>query len=208
MVGCRIAGSAQGCGGCTCDPSHPGQGCQWCSCFVYAVLRVNNLLLSPRGNGMQSQQNGTGFGGSSPPLQVVAAALIDAENRVLMQQRPTGKHHAGLWEFPGGKCEGAEAPRVALARELHEELGIIVHADALVPLSFYDGPINAAAGATDPGLVMLLFMCTAWTGDPHPRDGQTMRWVSVAELQTLAMPPADIPLAATLARWQDITRER
>lgn len=120
-------------------------------------------------------------------LPVVAAALIDSSGRVLVQQRPAGKQLAGLWEFPGGKIEPGETPEAALARELMEELGIAVAPDDLMPLSF------ASAAHGDRHLLLLLYTCRRWSGDPVALDAVALCWTSAAELRTLPMPPADTP---------------
>jgi 8-oxo-dGTP diphosphatase len=125
-------------------------------------------------------------------MLVVAAALADAAGRVLVQQRRAGGTMAGLWEFPGGKVEKSERPAEALVRELHEELGIEVAPDAVAPIAFSQG---------DAGLVLLLFGCRTWAGDPQPLDAEALRWCAPAELGDLAMPPADVPLIEPLARW-------
>lgn len=122
------------------------------------------------------------------PLLVVGAALLDGRGQVLVQQRPAGKQHGGLWEFPGGKVEPGETPEAALVRELAEELGITVAADALVPAGF----------ATAPGIVLLLYACRAWAGDALASDGARIDWVPPAALDALAMPPADRPLIAVV----------
>ncbi|MEH3036825.1 MAG: (deoxy)nucleoside triphosphate pyrophosphohydrolase [Sphingomonas adhaesiva] len=119
---------------------------------------------------------------------VVAAALIDARGRCLMQQRPAYKQHGGLWEFPGGKVEADEAPTEALVRELAEELDIMVEAGALAPLSF----------ASDGMVTMLLYRCTRWGGTPRPLAADALRWDVPERLATLPMPPVDVPLVAAL----------
>lgn len=126
---------------------------------------------------------------------VAAAALIDADGRVLLAQRPPGKAMAGLWEFPGGKVETDETPEAALIRELDEELGISTHASCLAPLSF--------ASHAYPGfhLLMPLFACRRWQGSPTSREGQALRWVRVQDLRDYPMPPADVPLVAVLRDW-------
>ena len=132
---------------------------------------------------------------ASPLLVVVAAALIDAAGRVLMQRRPLGKAHAGLWEFPGGKVEAGESPQAALARELHEELGIVVADADLVPSGF----------AVDRTTVLLLFACRHWGGEPSALEADAMCWDVPARLAHLPMPPLDIPLVQQLARGRDPT---
>ena len=123
---------------------------------------------------------------------VVACALIDADNRVLIAQRPEGKTLAGLWEFPGGKLEPGERPEPALIRELHEELGITVQESCLAPLTF------ASHGYETFHLLMPLYICRKWDGTVSPREGQQLAWVRANKLRDYPMPPADIPLIAHL----------
>ena len=123
---------------------------------------------------------------------VVACALIDADNRVLIAQRPEGKQLAGLWEFPGGKLDAGERPEQALIRELHEELGIDVKEACLAPLTF-------ASHAYDSfHLLMPLYICRRWEGNVIAREGQTLAWVRANKLRDYPMPPADIPLIPPL----------
>jgi 8-oxo-dGTP diphosphatase len=126
---------------------------------------------------------------------VAAVALIDADGRVLIAQRPEGKSMAGLWEFPGGKVEAGETPEAALIRELHEELGIDTWASCLAPLSF------ASHSYPDFHLLMPLFACRRWQGTPHPREGQSLAWVEPRRLRDYPMPPADVPLIPVLRDW-------
>lgn len=128
-------------------------------------------------------------------LLVAAVALIDADGRVLLAQRPAGKSMAGLWEFPGGKVEPGETPETALIRELGEELGIDTWASCLAPLTF------ASHSYTDFHLLMPLFACRRWKGQPQPREGQTLAWVRARDLHDYPMPPADIPLIPILRDW-------
>jgi 8-oxo-dGTP diphosphatase len=121
-------------------------------------------------------------------LLVVACALIDADNRVLVAQRPQGKALAGLWEFPGGKLEAGERPEPALIRELAEELGITVKEDCLAPLTF------ASFAYPEFHLLMPLYICRRWEGQVSSREGQPLKWVRPGKLRELAMPPADEPL--------------
>lgn len=127
-----------------------------------------------------------------PLLLVVAAALVDGAGRVLVQRRPPGKPMAGLWEFPGGKVDPGETPAAALIRELDEELGVAVAADALVPLTFAAEPL---AGRD---LVLLLYLCRAWDGAPQPFDATALAWHAPAALRALEMPPADLPFVSAL----------
>ncbi|RYY47774.1 MAG: (deoxy)nucleoside triphosphate pyrophosphohydrolase [Sphingomonadales bacterium] len=120
-------------------------------------------------------------------LLVVAAALIDSERRILVQQRPPGKPMAGLWEFPGGKVEPGEVPEAGLARELEEELGIGLDARGLVPLTFASEPLG------ERHLTLLLYTLRDWTGNPEPRHATALRWVEPSALRALDMPPADLP---------------
>lgn len=126
-------------------------------------------------------------------LVVVAAALIDREGRVLLARRPDGKAHAGLWEFPGGKLEGSEAPEAALVRELAEELAIDASPADLRPLAF--------SSHSDDGshLLMPLWTLRRWQGEPVAQEGQTLAWAAPGSLGDYPMPPADIPLAKCLA---------
>ena len=126
---------------------------------------------------------------------VSAVALIDADGRVLLAQRPPGKSMAGLWEFPGGKVEPDETPEAALIRELHEELGIDTWASCLAPLIF------ASHAYPDFHLLMPVFACRRWQGIATPREGQTLKWVRAKDLGTYPMPPADLPLIPVLRDW-------
>ena len=119
---------------------------------------------------------------------VAAVALIDADGRVLLAQRPEGKSMAGLWEFPGGKIEPGESPEETLIRELHEELGIEVKAACLAPLTF------ASHRYEDFHLLMPLYVCRRWGGNIHGREGQALKWVRPVRLRDYPMPPADEPL--------------
>ena len=123
---------------------------------------------------------------------VVACALVDADKRILLAQRPAGKTLAGLWEFPGGKVEPGEAPEAALARELHEELGIHVAEDALVPACFASAPNGGAH------MILLLYVCREWQGEPQPLDANGLKWLTPMEMDPAEMPPADQPLIALL----------
>ena len=119
---------------------------------------------------------------------VVACALVDADRRVLIAQRPEGKTLAGLWEFPGGKLEPGERPESTLIRELHEEMGITVKEACLAPLTF------ASYAYDDFHLLMPLYICRRWEGDAIAREGQNLAWVRANKLRDYKMPPADIPL--------------
>ncbi len=125
-------------------------------------------------------------------LLVVAAALVDTDNRVLLAQRPEGRRMAGLWEFPGGKVKPGETPETALIRELREELGIDVQAPCLAPLTF------ASHDYGDFHLLMPLYVCRKWRGLVQPLEGQKLAWVEKRRLREFPMPPADTPLVAHL----------
>ncbi|MEO5705735.1 MAG: (deoxy)nucleoside triphosphate pyrophosphohydrolase [Alteraurantiacibacter sp.] len=126
-------------------------------------------------------------------MLVVALALHDAAGRFLLQQRPLEKHHGGLWEFPGGKVEIGEIPRLALCREIREELDITISPDDLLPAFMED---EGAGG----GIVMILYTARCWTGSIAGLEGQQWGWFSLAEMAGLPMPPMDRSFAARLDR--------
>ncbi|HEX8444373.1 MAG TPA: (deoxy)nucleoside triphosphate pyrophosphohydrolase [Allosphingosinicella sp.] len=128
----------------------------------------------------------------NPTLIVVAAALVDAEGRVLLQQRSAGRQLAGLWEFPGGKVEPGEKPEAALIRELREELGIETEEACIAPATFASAPLDGRH------LLLLLYICRKWKGNPEPLDAAALRWVRPNQMFGLPMPPADIPLIGLL----------
>jgi 8-oxo-dGTP diphosphatase len=123
---------------------------------------------------------------------VAACALIDADGRVLLAQRPEGKPMAGLWEFPGGKVEAGELPEQSLIRELKEELAITVSEPCLAPLTF------ASHSYPDFHLLMPLYVCRRWEGTITALEGQKLAWVRPNRLRDYEMPPADIPLISHL----------
>ena len=123
---------------------------------------------------------------------VAACALVDADGRVLIAQRPAGRSMAGLWEFPGGKVEAGETPEATLIRELKEELGIIVNEACLAPLTF------ASHAYPDFHLLMPLFVCRRWEGVMNAQEGQQLAWVRPNRLRDYPMPPADLPLISHL----------
>lgn len=127
-----------------------------------------------------------------PVLFVVAAAILDADGRVLIAQRPEGKSMAGLWEFPGGKVGDGEAPEFALMRELKEELDIDTRPCCFSPIAF------ASHAYDDFHLVMPLFVCRVWKGRVQGREGQAFKWVRPVDLYDYPMPDADKPLVAQL----------
>ena len=130
--------------------------------------------------------------GQRPIVLVAAAALIDADGRVLLAERPAGKHLAGLWEFPGGKVHEGETPESALIRELEEELGIETDAKCLAPFTF------ASYAYSDFHLLMPLYVCRVWQGIVRPMEEQKLVWTHIGEIGNYPMPPADVPLVAML----------
>jgi 8-oxo-dGTP diphosphatase len=123
-----------------------------------------------------------------PMLLVVAAALVDRDNRVLIAQRPEGKSLAGLWEFPGGKVNAGETPEQALVRELYEELGIDVCLSCLAPFTFASHTYETFH------LLMPLYLVRTWDGVVTPQENQAVKWVRASRLADYPMPPADLPL--------------
>lgn len=130
--------------------------------------------------------------GGLPIVLVSAVALVDADGRVLLAERPAGKSMAGLWEFPGGKVNQGETPEAALIRELKEELSIDVTASCLAAIAF------ASHTYDDFHLLMPLFACRVWKGEPQGLEGQALQWIRPIRMGDVAMPPADAPLVATL----------
>src|SRR5438876_6175612 len=127
----------------------------------------------------------TGAEPARPIVLVAAVALIDPDGRVLLAQRPAGKHLAGLWEFPGGKVQPGETPEAALIRELDEEIGIDVVASCLAPFTF------ASHSYPEFHLLMPLYVCRKWSGIATAREGQRLAWVWPPRLGDYPMPPAD-----------------
>jgi 8-oxo-dGTP diphosphatase len=124
-------------------------------------------------------------------LPVVALALRDESRRLLLQRRPSHKHHGGLWEFPGGKVENGENPRFALCREIAEELGITIEPQALRPALVADEGLQNA-------VVLILYSADRWEGEVTPLDDQQWGWFSPDEAAELPMPPMDADLLARL----------
>lgn len=123
-----------------------------------------------------------------PVVLVAAVVLANPDGEVLLAKRPEGKAMAGLWEFPGGKVQDGETPEFALCRELEEELGIETRECCFTPLGF------ASHSYDDFHLMMPLYVCRMWKGDPEPLEGQELAWVKPNDLAKYDMPPADIPL--------------
>lgn len=133
-----------------------------------------------------------GTGPIGPIVLVSAAALIDRDGRILIAKRPEGKKMAGLWEFPGGKVEPEETPEAALIRELREELGLETRQSCLAPIGF------ASHAYPEFHLLMPLFACRVWQGDPVAKEGQELAWVRIMNLRDYPMPEADKPLIPIL----------
>ncbi|MFC0633360.1 (deoxy)nucleoside triphosphate pyrophosphohydrolase [Brevundimonas balnearis] len=127
-----------------------------------------------------------------PTVLVVAVALVDADGRVLIAQRPEGKQMAGLWEFPGGKVEPGERPEAALIRELNEELGIEVAESCLAPFVFTSHAYDSFH------LLMPLYLCRRWSGRVERREHAALAWVKPNRMRDYPMPSADEPLVAWL----------
>ena len=123
-----------------------------------------------------------------PLVHVAAVALVDADGRILLAQRPEDKAFGGLWEFPGGKLEPGETPEEALVRELGEELEIDTKTSCLAPLTFASHAYDKAH------LIMYLYVCRVWEGDIKPTEHQQVKWVKISDLNNYPMPAADIPL--------------
>src|SRR5215467_8750212 len=140
---------------------------------------------------MSTSTAATAAEGAAVPLPVVlvaAVALLDADGRVLLAERPAGKHLAGTWEFPGGKVHPGETPEAALIRELDEELGIDVVASCLAPFTFASHTYETFH------LLMPLYVCRKWSGFVTAREGQNLKWVRPNQLADYPLPPADKPL--------------
>ena len=128
-------------------------------------------------------------------MHVMAGILLDAEGRVLLAQRPAGKHLAGLWEFPGGKREPGESPSAALARELREELGIEI-------VSRYSAPhIQVPWRYGERALLLDAWLISRWRGQPHSCEGQALQWCLPAQIDARILTPADGPVLQALIAY-------
>ncbi len=136
-----------------------------------------------------------------PLVIVAAAALVRDDGRLLLAQRPEGKSMAGLWELPGGKLEPGESPQTALVRELREELEIGVDPADLQAFTF------AAHGYEKFELLMPVFLCRKWTGEPDGQEGQSLAWVAPGEAKSYPVPDADIPLIEYFVQWSKGMRQ-
>ena len=124
-----------------------------------------------------------------PRLRVVAAAMFDAERRVLIAERPAGKHMAGWWEFPGGKVASGESDAQALIRELREELGVEAKPDVEIMTLTHEYPDR---------VVDLVLWRVSANGVPRGLDGQQLKWVDCDSLGSERLLPADQPFIAAL----------
>ncbi|MFV0644220.1 MAG: NUDIX domain-containing protein [Sphingomonadaceae bacterium] len=132
----------------------------------------------------------------SPTMMlVVALALRDQNGLWLMHKRPPHKHHGNLWEFPGGKVETAEIPRLALVREIREELGITLDPAELQPIGFAETPARSAAQP----VVILLYSARHSGGHIDSLEGGETGWFTLGQIRMLARPPLDEELTETLA---------
>lgn len=130
-----------------------------------------------------------------PMMHVSAAALLDADGRVLMAKRPEGKAMAGMWEFPGGKVEMGETPEAAMIREIREELGVEICPHCFAPVGFVSHAYEQFH------LVMYLFAVNRYEGIPQAKEGQELTWKRPEHLRKMALPAADIPLIEPLAHY-------
>jgi 8-oxo-dGTP diphosphatase len=138
--------------------------------------------------------------GARPLVIVAAAALVRADGRLLLQQRPEGKPMAGLWEFPGGKIEDGESPQGALVREMLEELGVVLDERDLQAFAF------ASHSYESFDLLMPVFLIRRWRGEVEAREGQNLVWVSADEIRTYPAPEADLPLFERFIDWSKAGR--
>ena len=127
-------------------------------------------------------------------MPVVALALYREDGRWLMHCRPAGKQHGGLWEFPGGKVESGETPANALVREICEELGITIEPGHLQPAGF----AQEVEGERPRPIVIMLYTCAIWEGQPQALEGGAVDWFTSEEVLALDKPPLDRALSSTL----------
>ena len=116
---------------------------------------------------------------------VASVALVNSDNQILIAQRPKEKHLSGLWEFPGGKVEKNESPENTLIRELKEELNVNINQKCVAPLTFSEFDYKEF------NLLLLLYVCRRWDGDPESMENNPIKWVKSNKLREYKMPPAD-----------------
>ena len=119
---------------------------------------------------------------------VVSIALINDMNEILLSKRPKDKYLCGYWEFPGGKVETNEIPEQALIREIKEEINIDINNKCIAPLSFSEFDYK------DFQLLLLLYVCRRWEGEPMSMEKNELKWVKPNMLRKFKMPPADVSL--------------
>ena len=123
---------------------------------------------------------------------VASIAIIDANDQILIAKRPNKKHLSGFWEFPGGKVEKGESPENALVREVKEELNIDINNKCIAPLTFSEFDYKKFH------LLLLLYVCRRWEGEPMSMEKNEIKWVKVNALRQYKMPPADDSLIYSL----------
>lgn len=133
-------------------------------------------------------------GSGKATLQVVAAALVDTQSRILIAERPVGKAQSGRWEFPGGKIAPGETPVVALCRELREELGMDI------PQSAAEFVMSTRHEYADRQVAMTFFIVTGVEAEPRALDGQRLEWLRASELLRRDLLEADLPFVGWLQR--------
>ncbi|MDT0575204.1 (deoxy)nucleoside triphosphate pyrophosphohydrolase [Croceicoccus sp. F390] len=126
--------------------------------------------------------------GNALPMLVVSCALVERDGAIIMHRRPPGTHHAGRWEFAGGKVEPGETPAAALTRELAEELSIRIAEQDLMPTGFV---ASSDAGPEGCGIVLLLYVCRRWTGEPQALNGAATASCQPAAICRLDLAPLD-----------------
>jgi 8-oxo-dGTP diphosphatase len=126
---------------------------------------------------------------------IVTAGVVIEQGKVLVTQRKEGSSQGLLWEFPGGKLENGETPRMALQRELKEELDVEVEVGPIFETVYYPYPESS--------ILLLVYHCRIVKGLPQPLGCRDLRWVSLKELKDLAMPPADDPIRRHLFSFEE-----
>lgn len=119
-------------------------------------------------------------------IHVAAAVIHNSQGEAFLARRPDNKHQGGLWEFPGGKVEPGESAAAALARELHEEVGIqITNARPLIQVPYH---------YPDKSVLLDVYWVDSFTGEPWGKEGQEARWVAISNLHQYAFPAANRPI--------------